>query len=47
LKRQCAACVNAQQEELDQCNIDVDQPRQIRPRKTNELVLRESLNKVN
>lgn len=43
---QCASCVNAQQEELDQCHVDVDQPRQIRPRKTNELVLRETLIKV-
>jgi len=39
---QCASCVNAQQDELDQRNVDVDQPRQIRARKTNELVLRES-----
>ncbi|CAF1076360.1 unnamed protein product [Rotaria sordida] len=39
---QCASCVNAQQEELDQCNVNVDEPRQIRPRRTNELVLRET-----
>lgn len=46
-KRQCASCVNAQQEELDQCNVNVDEPRQIRPRRTNELVLRETIIKVN
>ncbi|CAF1625629.1 unnamed protein product [Rotaria sp. Silwood1] len=40
---QCASCVNAQQEELDQCNVNVDEPRQIRPRRTNELVLRETV----
>jgi recombinational DNA repair protein RecR len=44
--RQCASCVNAQQEELDQCNINIDEPRQIRPRRTNELVLRETVIKV-
>lgn len=44
--RQCASCVNAQQEELDQRNVNVDAPRQIRPRRTNELVLRESVIKV-
>ncbi|CAF1285667.1 unnamed protein product [Adineta ricciae] len=40
---QCASCVNAQQEELDQRNVNVDEPRQIRPRRTNELVLRETV----
>ncbi|CAF3700292.1 unnamed protein product [Adineta steineri] len=40
---QCASCVNAQQEELDQCNVNIDEPRQIRPRRTNELVLRETV----
>ncbi|CAF4725143.1 unnamed protein product, partial [Rotaria socialis] len=40
---QCAACVNVQQEELDQCNVNIDEPRQIRPRRTNELVLRETV----
>lgn len=44
--RQCASCVNAQQEELDQCNVNIDEPRQIRPRHTNELVLRETVIKV-
>ena len=44
--RQCASCVNAQQEELDQRHVNVDAPRQIRPRRTNELVLRESVIKV-
>ena len=47
MKRQCASCVNAQQEQLDQRHVNVDQPRQIRPRRTNELVLRESVIKVN
>jgi len=40
---QCASCVNAQQEELDQRNFNIDEPRQIRPRRTNELVLRETV----
>jgi hypothetical protein len=40
---QCASCVNAQQEELDQRNVNIDEPRQIRPRRTNELVLRETV----
>ena len=44
--RQCASCVNAQQEELDQCHVNVNEPRQIRPRRTNELVLREAMIKV-
>lgn len=46
LKRQCASCVNAQQEELDQLNVNIDEPRQIRPRRTNELILRETIIKV-
>ncbi|CAF3014969.1 unnamed protein product [Rotaria sp. Silwood2] len=40
---QCASCVNAQQEELDQRNVNIDEPRQVRPRRTNELVLRETV----
>ncbi|CAF2092394.1 unnamed protein product [Rotaria magnacalcarata] len=40
---QCASCVTVQQEELDQCNVNIHEPRQIRPRCTNELVLRETV----
>ncbi|CAF0871207.1 unnamed protein product [Didymodactylos carnosus] len=41
---QCAECVD-KQEKLKDIDVDVNQPRKTRPRKTNELVLREGVNK--